>query len=276
MRTAYPPHRLELRRKVPPGSYLHQYKRNHYSQNGEDGVILRIAELLEINTARFVEFGAHNGIDMSNCRNLLLNHGWCGVFIEGNQTIFSDLLRNYYGNSDVLLLNYYVSGHAQSDESLDNILKKHSVPTQDIEIVSIDVDSIDYHIFDSIHGFNPSLYIIEFNPTIANDIYFVQANTSEVMQGCSLLALTELARQKQYELVAVVGANAFFVRIDLFPKLGLSDNSIDNLYAPSYDGRLFCGFDSYIHTLGLPVLHWSGVSIDSSDIQVHPDWRIQR
>jgi hypothetical protein len=89
-----------------------------------------------------------------------------------------------------------------------------------------------------------------------------------------LLALTELAKNKGFELAVVTGANGIFIRNDLFPILGICDNSIDNLYTPFYDGRLFCGFDSYINIIGLPILHWSNIPVRADALQLHPRWRV--
>lgn len=267
------PYMLELRRRGREGVYLERYKANRYSQNGEDGVLLKICELLSLNRGLCVEFGAHDGISMSNCRNLLLHHNWTGVMIEGDLERFKALESNYEDSKDVLTLNFYVSSKQVSPHTLEKILQSQGVNLDLIDLVSIDVDSIDYHIFNQIQCIFPAIYVIEFNPTIANDIAFVQADDSRLSQGCSLLALTELAKKKGYELAVVTGANGIFVREDLFNTLGISDNSIDNLYTPFYDGRIFCGFDSYIHTTGLPTLHWSNTPVSAEALQLHPRWR---
>jgi hypothetical protein len=193
--------------------------------------------------------------------------------IEGDLERFKALESNYQDNKDVLTLNFYVSGEQESPQTPEKIRQNQGVNLDLVDLVSIDVDSIDYHIFNQIQYLFPAIYVIEFNPTIANDIAFVQANDSRLSQGCSLLALTELAKNKGYELAVVTGANGIFIRKDLFPILGICDDSIDNLYTPFYDGRLFCGFDSYIHIIGLPILHWSNIPVRADALQLHPRWR---
>jgi hypothetical protein len=112
------PFMLELRRRGRKGVYLEQYKANRFSQNGEDGVLLKIWELLSLNRGLCVEFRAHDGVSMSNCRNLLLHHNWIGVMIEGDLERFKALESNYQDNKDVLTLNFYVSGEQESPQTL--------------------------------------------------------------------------------------------------------------------------------------------------------------
>ena len=92
--------------------------------------------------------------------------------------------------------------------------------------------------------FSPRLVVIEFNPTIPNDVFFVQARDQSFNHGSSLLALIELARQKGYELVVTTDVNAFFVRSDLFHLFGIEDNSIGAIHNPgAYESRIFQLYD---------------------------------
>ena len=65
-----------------------KFKKNIYSQNGEDGIIeeilKRLAKSLDKN---FCEFGAWDGIHLSNCYNLIQSQSYKGLFIEGNKKI---------------------------------------------------------------------------------------------------------------------------------------------------------------------------------------------
>src|SRR5882757_4928628 len=71
------------------------YRHNVASQYGEDGVITRIFEILQIPAGSCVEFGAWDGRAYSNTYNLIHNRGWRGVLIEGSATRFADLCRTY-------------------------------------------------------------------------------------------------------------------------------------------------------------------------------------
>ena len=51
---------------------LNHFKNNIYSQSGEDGIIKKILENIQVQKSNeFVEFGAHDGKTNSNCFNLL-------------------------------------------------------------------------------------------------------------------------------------------------------------------------------------------------------------
>src|ERR1035438_6813941 len=69
------------------------YRKNSYSQFGEDGIIEEICYRLGIKEGWFVEFGAWDGKHLSNTYNLLANKGWQGVLIECDPEKYKALLR---------------------------------------------------------------------------------------------------------------------------------------------------------------------------------------
>jgi len=69
---------------------LYKYKKNYYSQNGEDGVTEEILRRLNIKKGCFVKIGAWNGKHLSNTY-FLLERGWQGIAIEGGRQKFIDL-----------------------------------------------------------------------------------------------------------------------------------------------------------------------------------------
>jgi hypothetical protein len=63
-------------------------------------------------------------------------------------------------------------------------------------LLTIDIDGNDYHIWDSMQKYQPKVVIIEYNPTIPNDIKFIQEANFDVNQGSSLRAKIELGGKK--------------------------------------------------------------------------------
>jgi hypothetical protein len=255
------------RRKI--NSPLLDYKSDVTSQCGEDGIIAHICEVIEPANRYCIEFGAWDGKHLSNCYNLIVNAGWSALMIEANAEKFKELEATYAGNPRVKRVNRLVD--FEGADTLDRILEEAGAPKEP-GVLSIDIDGNDYYIFESVTQHRPELVIVEFNPTIPNDVIFVQERSFEVNHGCSLLALVLLAREKGYELAVATEWNAFFVRKEKFPLLGIVDNSVPALYAPLQDGRIFQGYDSSIHVVGMDQLIWQGgVRLSSADFQVLPE-----
>ena len=55
----------------------------HYSQNGEDIFIMDLFKSKKKENCFFFEFGAWDGIHLSNCR-LLFENGWFGMTMNGD------------------------------------------------------------------------------------------------------------------------------------------------------------------------------------------------
>lgn len=261
------PFRLEQKAPTNLDSPLLAYARNVRSQTGEDGILERVFSLLPETTRYFIEFGAWDGQHLSNCWNLAVNHGWSGCFIEAEETRFAALLDHHGSNGKIRCLNRFVE--LSGPNSLDNILDSLKAPTAPA-LLSIDIDGMDYFVWESLQRYQPSVVIIEFNPTVPNDVLFVQPKDASVNQGCSLLALVELAHIKGYELACCTDFNAIFVHEALYPLLNITDNSIERLYRPLMDGRIFHGYDSHIYVTGMPRLGWSESPIGNEDFQVLP------
>jgi len=251
-------------------SPLLKFSKNIASQSGEDGIIERIFEVIAPLNSFCVEFGAWDGRHLSNCYNLIKNKNWSGVFIEGNADKFISLVKNHGGNSKLKLINKFVEFSGQN--SLDSILSDAGAP-EAIDFLSIDIDGTDYFIWEGLVSTRPRVIVIEFNPTIPNDVIFVQSKNPRINQGCSLLALIMLGKSKGYELVCCTKFNAFFVLLEEFNKFQISSNSIWTMYKPLQDGRIWHGYDSYVYVDGMPSLGWSRQKTDltNDDFQVLPE-----
>ncbi|MEO6573957.1 MAG: FkbM family methyltransferase, partial [Polyangiaceae bacterium] len=190
------------------------------------------------------------------------------VLIEADTTRFRDLQRNYASRTNVITLDRIV-GYGESD-GLDSILAPLPVP-RDFDLLSIDIDGNDYHVWKATSVYQPKVVIIEFNPTIPTDIRFVQVADGTVTQGASLLALVELGKEKGYELVSVLHFNAVFVKKEFFAAFEIESNAPavlrTDLSSVTY---LFSGYDGKIFLRGARRLPWHGIELDESDVQPLP------
>jgi hypothetical protein len=189
------------------GSYL-EYAYNVYSQNGEDGIISKILEELEINTGIVVEFGAWDGVYLSNVLNLTQNKNFNSILIESD---YQKVL-NFKSLKNSKIYNYSISPYRDDKNSIDNILKEIGIKS-DVVLMSIDIDSCDYYVFDSIAEYNPYIIIIETDISMGIDIDFKSYD-----RGCSFNSVWNLSKTKNYTMVSYTG-NCILVRNDFMHKL---------------------------------------------------------
>jgi len=208
-----------------PDSYYLQYAKNIYTQCGEDGIIEQLLKDLNIEEGIVVEFGAWDGVSVSNTLNLWMNRNFNAILIEPEPR-YNELQSNCGKIDKVECLNHFVSPDSDHPDCLDNILdrSKFEIDNSNLVLVSIDVDACDYNIFESLTKYAPKIVVIETNTNYGpNTEYISQGN------GSSLKSITGLAESKGYKLVCHTG-NAFYVRLDLYDKLPQEDYSVENLF----------------------------------------------
>lgn len=248
---------------------LENYQKSIYSQYGEDGIIEEICRRLGISNGHCVEFGAWDGIFLSNVYNLLKNKGWSGTLIEGNSKKFQKLKVNMKDFSQVSCLNKWIG--FEENNSLETILKQQKVPP-DFDVLSIDIDGVDFYVFESLSVYKPKVVIIEYNPTIPNEVEFVQAKTFSTSQGSSAKSIVKLAENKGYKPVFCTSCNLIFVLNTYYDLVCDYDVSLDELRDDSpYKVFLFVGYDGTVFTSQPVKLLWhGGITVDSSKLQVIP------
>ena len=257
-----------INRTKPESAYLRQYAKSVTSQYGEDGVIDKILDLIGRAHPWCVEFGAWDGKYLSNTWDLINNRGWSGVLIESDEQRCAALAKLHSGRvAEIFVECAKVSWEGES--SLDNVLGRTPIPNN-FDVLSIDIDGNDWHVWNALKNYRPRLVVIEFNESAGNELYFVQDADPALNQGASLLALIDLAKRKGYELVATTCGNAFFVQAEDFPKLGIEDNSIDAMHAPFMDTQICQGFDGTIFAAGHMWLNWHRIPLSQEDFQVLP------
>ena len=250
-------------------TWLNSYKKNIRSQHGEDGIIEKIFEIIPDCKKFCVEFGAWDGQLLSNTWNLISNFGWSGLLIECEKDRFLNLKNYYAKNPYVFCVNRFV--HFKGENTLDKILEEYKVP-ENFDLLSIDIDGNDYHVWDSMIKYKPKLIIIEYNPTIPNDINFIQEASFGINQGSSLMAMIELGKSKGYEFVATTLNNAFFVRSTYFKLFNISDNSIYLLrkYNPEVECRVYQLYDGTMVYEGNEIHCMTGYRIKKNRLQLLP------
>jgi hypothetical protein len=249
-------------------TWLLEYKRDVYSQTGEDGVIEKVLETIPVNDKWCVEFGAWDGLFLTNTRNLIESSGYSAVLIEADTNKFSDLRRNYSHRDNIITINKTVG--FGNDDNLDRILAATPVP-HDFDLLSIDIDGNDYHVWKSIVAYTPKVIVVEYNPTIPTNVEFVQIADQSVTHGSSLRSLVALGREKGYELVSVLRFNAISVRHEYYPLFNLESNAPETLRTDlSCITYLFSGFDGSVFLRGACQLPWHGIALKEASVHALP------
>jgi len=255
--------------KLKKNDWLLSYRKKVTSQQGEDGILEKVFEVIGTKNKWCVEFGAWDGKHLSNTYNFIYNKGWMGVLIEGDEKRSHDAKETFKKKGEVILINKFVN--FEGENSLDNIFSETNIP-KDFDLLSVDIDGNDYHVWDALKMYEPRVVIIEFNPTIDNDIIFIQPRDMEINQSSSALAIVELGKEKGYELVSISGCNAIFVKKEYFKLFGILDNSLVQLREEPLEHkmRLFQLIDGTLLLEGCKKLLWNGKDISHEDIQVLP------
>jgi hypothetical protein len=249
-------------------AWLLDFASKVYSQTGEDGIIQKILETLPELDHWCVEFGAWDGLRASNSRNLIENHQYNAVLIEGNDAKFQELKSNYSHNANVYPINAFVG--FQHENGLDKILKDVPIPA-DFDFLCIDIDGNDYHTWQAMEICKPKCICVEYNPTIPTDVEFVQPADPSINQGNSLLSLVKLGQRQGYELICAMLFNAFFVRKEYFSLFEIQDNRPEALRKDlSKVTYIFSTYDGTVHLRGFGGLPWHNVKIEESKIQPLP------
>jgi hypothetical protein len=249
---------------------LSSYQSNIFSQFGEDGVIREILQRISLMTKLnfwCVEFGAWDGLHLSNTSNLIKEQGYKAVLIEGNKKRVTQLCQNFPEESVVKIQRFV---QFEGEDSLDNILSSTQIPF-DFDFLSIDIDGNDYHIFQSLQNYTPKVICIEFNPTIPNMIDYVNPRDFKIKKGSSAKSLVRLANSKGYRLVASTKANLFFVHANFADSVIDFPTSLEELNQVGNDPQyIWSGFDgSLMSNKEIVTLAWH-LAVPIERVQVVP------
>jgi hypothetical protein len=206
---------------------LNIYAKNVTSQHGEDGIVDYIVNSLDGRIRKICcEFGAWDGIFASNCYDLWKNKKWKAFLIEGDPDKYSDLVVNTEGFD--LVETKFCFVQSRDKDSLDDIFIKNNF-SQDIGILSIDIDSFDYHIWKNLNYINPQIVIIEHNLFIPPYIDYHDPEDESYLR-CSAKALEKLGQEKGYKLICCTLSNCIFIKDELFDGAKFPDYPVEYLF----------------------------------------------
>ena len=203
---------------------FNRYQFNVHSQNGEDGVIAELHKRLGVDDSNdnwCVEFGAWDGMHLSNTFSLV-ERGWNAVYIEGDVDRYNDLVNTAKKHPKIVPICAFVSRFSTDEMSLDSILKRTGIPAE-FSLLSIDIDSYDCDVWESLESYRPKVVVIEINSSVPPGIVW---RHSAKTPGNTFSATCNVAKRKGYTLVCHTG-NLIFVRDDLLGRLNIDQRYID-------------------------------------------------
>lgn len=225
---------------TPPGfkPAMEAFEFGRHSQNGEDGVVLELLARIGVAGRHMVEIGIGDGCEC-NSANLILNFGWQAALFEADVSGAVNAKAYFHacGAGDRVRVQQVVA----TPDNINELLLEARAG-EDVDVLSIDIDSYDYWLWRAVDVIHPRLVVIEYNASLGSERcltvpYPVEARSDlQGYHGASLAALTRLAGEKGYLLAGCEsrGINAFFVRDDLARGAGIEPVSVEAAFRPHY------------------------------------------
>ena len=204
-----------------------------YSQNGEDGILLYLFSLIGTTNKVAVEICAGDGVQC-NATNLILNHGWTGLLVDGSEEQVRKGRAFFASHPDTFSFPPTFAHEWVERETINDVIAKHGIGGE-IDLLSIDLDGVDYWVWDALDVIRPRVVVVEtqciwgadvaVTVPYARDFQAPLVDGFGIYGGASLPAFVKLGRRKGYRLVGAqaLGFNAFFLRddlgIDLLPEV---------------------------------------------------------
>ncbi len=194
-----------------------------FSPSDEDGLLLFTFTLIGTGPRTVVELGAGAGYDGLST-NWIINHGFHGLLIEAEQDFAAKAKLFYETRAETCLTPPHVECASVSGQNVDRLLKSHGF-TGETDLLSIDLDGLDYWVWKGMTVLQPRVVAVKYHPawgpdearTIPDANEFRYSEDKSAYGGASLLAFEKLGKEKGYHLVGFnrAGSVAIFLRDDL-------------------------------------------------------------
>ena len=220
-------HILNMRKNYKNISNLNEVDFKVFSQNGEDGIIDYLLFSLQIEKPKFIEIGVGDYYE-SNTRFLFERSSGDGLIID----IIDNFQKRVEKNIRLWRGNLKILNRKIDSENILATLKEFNF-FDNIDLFSIDVDSIDYWILEKMPKKFCKLIVAEYNPyfgsnleiSVPNDKNFDRSkyHHSNLCFGASLKSIINLLDRKGFIFLGtnLFKNNAFFVNSDFKDNLFL-------------------------------------------------------
>lgn len=203
------------------------------SQTDEDGFLWYLLSVIGVETCISVELCAGTG-EECNTANLLVNHGWHGLLVDGDSENVSRGTQLYCADPRTRVFPPVFECAWLTRDNINDVVETAGF-TGTVDVLSLDVDGVDWWLWDALEVIVPRIVVVEYQdilgPTRSWTVPYSDDFRADAypmpggfpsFAGASLNAFIKLGRRKGYRFVGsnTLGYNAFFVREDLADALG--------------------------------------------------------
>jgi hypothetical protein len=221
-----------------------------FTQFEEDGMLLFLFATLGTTNKTFIEIGSDDGVN-SNCANLVLNFGWHGLFIDGNERSVRRGRHFYSKYPTHWAFPPKFACTMINRENINQVIGEAGFAGE-IDFLCIDIDGNDYWIWDALEVVKPRVVMIEThvefgyqNIVVPYDPSYFYPGRHKDYHGASPAAMNRLANKKGYRLVGAnsYGFNTIYVRNDTGAEL-LPEVSVESILQHPATIESFKAFDA--------------------------------
>lgn len=196
-----------------------------YSQADEDGILLYIFSLIGTTNKKCVEVAAGDGTEC-NTANLIINHRWSGLLFDNNPDLVYRGQRFFRKHPATYPYPPKFVCAWITRENVNSLIRENGFEGE-IDLLSLDVDGVDYWLWDAINVISPRVVVVEYQDILGperactvpyKDDFFARNYPAPQgmldYAGASLPAFVKLGKVKGYRLVGcnAYGYNAFFIK----------------------------------------------------------------
>ena len=249
-------HFSEMRQYYSSIKHLSDADYKVFSQTGEDGIIDYLLYSLNIKVPKFVEIGIGD-YQESNTRYIFEKNCCRGMIIDKNRNLKNKVAKVVkLWKGDLTIIETTVTS-----ENIVDILFSNSFGNN-LDILSLDVDGIDYWIIEALSEEFSKIVVVEYNSIFGPNLEVTIPNLknfdrkkyhySYLCYGASLKALIKLMNKKKFVFVgtSIACHNAFFILESEVKELNLILPDTNDLtkYTTSYlsDSRSIDGKLNYL------------------------------
>jgi hypothetical protein len=209
----------------------------NYSQNGEDGILWYVFAVIGTTNKKCLEICAGAG-QQCNTSNLIINHGWTGMLFDGVESNVSQGRAFFAAHPDTFIYPPRFVHAWVTAENVDSLIGDNGFRGE-IDLLSLDIDGVDYWIWNAIEVVSPRVVIAEVQTLWGSERSVTVPYSPDfragffqgfgIYSGASLPAFVKLGKRKGYRLVGCqrYGFNAVFLRNDVgqreFPEVSARD-----------------------------------------------------